>query len=372
MASPVILDVGTLLAPIAGGNRAGVDLRKDLSPSSVYQALKDARHQARMIERKLDMGAGDPKAPKADWSLILKQVPKLLATKTKDLELAAWLVEALVREHGFAGLRDGFKLACGLVEGFWDELYPLPDDEGVSTRVAALTGLNGDDAEGTLIRPIRMVPITTGTPGYSCHDYEAAAQLQRVDDEKVRQRRIQQGTATLAAFEAALGSTAAPFLTNLREDLAAAVQAFSSLSGLLDGKCGGDAPPSSNIRNALAACSHTIASVTRDLPGGAGAAAAVTGAAAVGGAGPAAAMETIQSTGFASRQEALNSILRAARFFRIAEPHSPISYALEQIYGWGKKSFPDLIAELVEESSARQNLFRLVGISPDQRAKSSD
>jgi type VI secretion system protein ImpA len=374
MASPQVLDVASLLGPLSagGGGRAGEDLRKDLSPSSVYQAIKDARHQARMLERKLDMGAADAKAPRPDWSLVLRQVPKLLATKTRDLELAAWLIEALVREHGFAGLRDGFALACGLVEQFWDDLHPLPDDEGVSTRVAALAGLNGDDAEGTLIRPIRMVPITAGSPGYSCNDYEAAAQLERIDDEKVKQRRIQQGTPTLATFEAALGSTPPHVLRELGADLAGAAEAFGRLTALLDAKCGSDAPPSSNIRNALAACAHTIASVTRDLPGmGATAGAAAGGAASAPGAA-AAPGESLQSTGYANRQEALNAVLRAARYFRISEPHSPISYALEQIYGWGRKSFPDLIAELVEESSARQNLFRLVGISPDQRAKSSD
>src|SRR5262245_34606687 len=118
MASPQVLDVASLLTPIAQGGRAGSDLRKDLSPTSTYQSRKDSRNAARSTEGKSARATADLKQPKPDWSPILKQVPKLLATKTKDLELAAWLIEALVREHGFAGLRDGFTLACGLIEGF--------------------------------------------------------------------------------------------------------------------------------------------------------------------------------------------------------------------------------------------------------------
>lgn len=194
---------------------------------------------------------------------------------------------------------------------------------------------------------------------------------QRVDDEKVRQRRIELGTPTMDAFDAALTATPQSFLMDLRDDLAAATAGFLRLTTLLATKCGTDAPPSSNIRNALAACSHTITSLTRDAlaPPGSPMAAGASAANGIGGALPAGLASV---SGFATRQEALNAILRAAKFFRDCEPHSPISYALEQIFRWGRKSFPDLIADLVEESAAREQLFRLVGISPDQGSKSAD
>ena len=51
----------------------------------------------------------------------------------KDLEIAAWLTEALLRDGGLAGLAAGVGLMAGLVEAFWDELYPLPDEEGMAT-----------------------------------------------------------------------------------------------------------------------------------------------------------------------------------------------------------------------------------------------
>ena len=55
--------------------------------------------------------------------------------------------------------------------------------------------------------------------------------------------------------------------------------------------------------------------------------------------------------------------MEVARFFRKTEPHSPVSYALEQVVKWGKMSLPDLLKELIQDSSARDDMFRHVGIS---------
>ena len=54
MASPSTLDIEQLLAPIEGDNPAGVDLREDVSPTSDYYQVKDARSAARAAERSLD------------------------------------------------------------------------------------------------------------------------------------------------------------------------------------------------------------------------------------------------------------------------------------------------------------------------------
>ena len=51
-----------------------------------------------------------------------------------------------------------------------------------------------------------------------------------------------------------------------------------------------------------------------------------------------------------------------AAFFRQTEPHSPIPYTLEQTVRWGRMPLPDLLAELIPDSNARQHYFRMVGI----------
>src|SRR5947208_13126434 len=109
MPSPEVLDFATLLAPIPGDNPAGADLRADASPSSPYYAVKDARSAARAAERQLLL-EGDENASPPDWRPVLQHGSKVLAERSKDLEVAAYMIEALVRLQGFPGLRDGFRL----------------------------------------------------------------------------------------------------------------------------------------------------------------------------------------------------------------------------------------------------------------------
>jgi type VI secretion system protein ImpA len=63
-----------------------------------------------------------------------------------------------------------------------------------------------------------------------------------------------------------------------------------------------------------------------------------------------------------TRQEAFQTLLGVADYFRRTEPHSPVSYALEQVVRWGRMPLPDLLAELVSDRSTREDIFKRTGI----------
>jgi type VI secretion system protein ImpA len=366
MASQEVLDVSRLLLPIDGPTPAGEDLRADSSPNSLYYLIKDARSAARAAERQIVTDEGEPSA-RPDWRPVLENARKALAEKTKDLEVAAYLIEALVRLHGFGGLRDGFRLAAGLVEQFWDGLYPLPDEDGLPTRVAPLTSLNGDDAEGTLMAPIALVPLTEGSSvgPFALYHYQQAQSLGQVHDEQAREKRLKRGAVSLDTIQRAVVETPASFFATLVQDLAECQNEFAKLNGLLEDKCGGRAPPSSNIRAALAACLEAVNYVARDklstalaqaqpeadgTPAGDGQGAAPAG-------GPAEVAGVLRN-----REDAFRTLLQVADFFRRMEPHTPVSYALEQAVRWGRMSLPELLTELIPEETSRESLFKQVGI----------
>ena len=54
MASVADLDLTSLTSPIPGDNPAGVDLRENESHSSEFRTIRDARNEARRIERRAD------------------------------------------------------------------------------------------------------------------------------------------------------------------------------------------------------------------------------------------------------------------------------------------------------------------------------
>ncbi len=369
MASPSTLDIEQLLAPIEGDNPAGIDLREDTSPTSDYYRVKDARSAARAAERSLEAD-DEPGALPDDWRTILEAAPDIIQSKSKDLEIASWLIEAQLRAHGFAGLRDGFRLARGMVEQFWDNLYPLEDEDGVETKVAPLSGLNGEGAEGTLIQPIRKVLITEGSSfgPFAAWHYDQASELARITDEEKKQQRINAGIVSLEQFERSVAETSPAFYTAMIGDLEECLEAFTALNTLLDEKCGHDSPPSSNIRNALQSVLETVRIVSRDLialaepeetgdgetalvPAGNGAGVPAAGAAQV-------------SAQIASREDAFRQLTKVAEFFRKTEPHSPISYTLDDVVRRGRLSLPELLAELIQDNTTRNDFLARAGIRP--------
>jgi type VI secretion system protein ImpA len=345
-------------------------MRDDFSPTSPYHAIKDARSAARAAERNVVWGDETPDL-RAHWRLVVELGPRILAEKSKDLEITAWLIEGLVRLNGYAGLRDGFRLARELVERFWDVLYPLPDEEGLSTRVAPLAGLNGEEAEGTLIRPILRVPITddAGERPLTVSDYQQACDVDRLSDPDKRTQRIAQGAASMEMFRRAVSETPLAFFRTLIEDLNGCSAEFGRLCLSLESKCGKDqrgydlAPPVSNVRNALEACRDAIRHLTKDRFPEADEASPeqVDAALATIDNSPGRSVQRVHS-----RDDAFRALLQVADFFKRTEPHSPISYALEQAVRWGRMPLPELLTELIPEEAARSHLFRLVGIQPSE------
>jgi type VI secretion system protein ImpA len=367
MPSPDVLDFAKLLAPIPGDKPTGADPRANVSPSSPYYKVKDARTAARTAERQVESGAED--APTPDWKAVITAATSALATAAKDLEVTAYLIEALTRVHGYAGLRDGFRLARELVTAFWDDLYPTPDEEGVSTKVAALAGLNGDDAEGTLLTPIRVVPLTASDThgGLSYANYQQALATSKILDPKVKEKKVAAGAMTFEKFQSAMNETSNGFVKTLYDDLTAALDEYGKLTADLDARCGAAAPPSSAIVAALTGVLDAVKDVARDKLAVMQTAAPVPDAPSAEANGKAVKDDDDAGGGeklpvIRNREDALNAILRLADFFRRTEPHSMVPHTLEQAVRWARMPLTDLLAELISDDDARGALFKQVGI----------
>src|ERR1700675_504601 len=88
-----------LLNPIPGDNTSGKTLR--------YDPLYDKTREARSEEDVLPQGDWSREVKKADFALVIKLATEALSTKSKDLQLAAWLTEAILFLDHIAGLREG-------------------------------------------------------------------------------------------------------------------------------------------------------------------------------------------------------------------------------------------------------------------------
>ena len=367
MASPDIVDIDSLLAPISEDNPAGTDIREDSSPSSPFYTIKDARNAARAAERNSMFDGGSSEADE-NWRKIMELAPDILKNQAKDLEIASWYTEALVRRYGFQGLRDGFTVIRGLVENYWDNLYPMPDEDGLETRVAPLIGLNGEGAEGVLIAPIRNAPITEGASvgPFNFWQYQQALDVQKIIDEEQRAEKAAKVGFTVDDIEKAVAESSDSFYVDLMHDLERCIDEYSKTSEMLDGHCGiHEAPPTSNILNVLEDClgavkhigKHKLPVVGEDSDEAGESSAAESGA---GGSTSVAASGPVQS-----REQAFRQLSEISEFFRKTEPHSPISYILAKAVKWGDMSLSELIQELIPDSSSREYFGSLTGVKTD-------
>jgi type VI secretion system protein ImpA len=342
-----------------------VDLRLDSSPKSLYYRLKDLRSAARAAERRADTD-GEAQGLAPEWQNILTLGREALTGSSKDLEVTAWLIEALLRAHGFAGLRDGFCLAAGLVERYWDTFHSLQDEEGLDTRLAPLAGLNG-----TLAQPLRKVPLTVvvDTGAYAAYHYEQAFALSHVEDPEARAKREAAGEVTMEQFTAAVNASGGRFYLNLLEDIAGSVAELDRLSQALDERAGRSSPVTSDINNVITNIQDSVRQFSAELVARATAAAAASapGDAPVAGdnsAGGDSNGHSMLNGTVRGREEALRVLAQVAVYFRTHEPHSPISNSLEEIVRRARLPFAELLAELLPDQSAWRSALTSAGIKP--------
>jgi type VI secretion system protein ImpA len=375
MPTPEVLDFAKLLAPIPGDTPTGVDLRADPSPKSAFQEIREARKKSRNSERSMEVPPEREeernKIPPPAWGEVLDIGKKILAEKSKDLEVTAYMIEALVRQARFAGLRDGYRLARELIGRFWEGIYPPPEDSDTEMRLKLLLDLAGLGTTGALIAPIRKLPLTEATSvgSFSLSHYTQAIALDKVSDPKVRQQKIDKGAVTLKAIKDAVAETTAMFYADLIEDVTQAIAEIKGFGDVLKDKSQYEAP-STEIVDVLEECLAMIKDVARDkLPMAPPPAAPAAEAASAAPTPQAAAAAPVDAGAIGSREDAFGRLKKVADYFREHEPHSIIPYALEQVSNWGKMSLPELLSELITDEGARKNLFKQVGIKPPEVKK---
>jgi type VI secretion system protein ImpA len=357
---PEGFDLAALLTPISAEAPAGADLRQDASPQSPYFRLRDARAEARAAERAAEAEGGEGGVP-PEWRTIRELALEALVTRSKDLEIAAWLCEALLRLDGLLGLGAGFRLIVGLAENFWDDFFPTADEEGLAGRLAAVAGLNGMGREGTLIQPLRRIALFSRPDGapFEFWQYEQSRELAGIADATRRQQRLDAGVLPFETVENEARAADSALFGALSDQTAEAAAAWQGLGQILDSRAGADAPPTSQVRDLL---DQIHAAAERWAPPAAGAPEPAGDSALPFGAGEAG---RIPAPGrLATRDDALRLLAEIADFFRRTEPHSPLAYTLQEAVRRGRMTWPELLAEIVPDAGSRAAILSSLGIHP--------
>ena len=323
-----------LLTPIPGGNPAGADLRYEL-----YDIVREARRE----EVDAPTGGWDRPRKTADWIAVVKETSAALATKSKDLQLVAWLAEGMYRREGFAGLSAGLRLAKSLLEQYWDTLYPQIEDGDTEARAQVLQWLG--DGKQPLTAAIRLTPVTnTGLDIYKYRDSRQVGYEKDADDydkKQARKKLIDSGKMSAEDFDAAFDATPKAWYKQLFKDMAATLDAIAALDKVGNDKFGRDAPGYGQLRSAI----EEVQRIVRELldrklatdPDPVEVAPTLEEPVSENGAdAPAGALSQTLSVEPTNRDDATQRIVIAARWLRKSEPTSPTSYMMVRALRWGE------------------------------------
>jgi type VI secretion system ImpA family protein len=368
-----------LLAPLAGHHPAGEWLRLD----PVYDEIKELRAEDDLT---LPRGIWQRQLKRADWAATAALCSEVLAGRSKDLQVGAWLAEAWMQLEGFPGLARGARLLAALCRGFWSGLNPPLEDGDSASRLAPIAWM----AEKLPLR-LKRVPVTAPAGEdalpYGWSDWEAGlylANLARTDAPAAAQAQ-ERGMVPQPKFLVSVSLTSAAWYVALGGQLAAALAALDKLGAELAARCGEAAPSLAPLAEPLLAIQSFAARVveerrqTGELPGiGAGG----EEDAAAPGAAPGTAPEIAATSAFAApgsavaapgaapgpaaavanRAQAYQRLSEAAEYLLRTEPHSPVPYLVRRAVSWGNLSLAELLDELLAKNADLATLYTLLGI----------
>jgi type VI secretion system protein ImpA len=357
-----------LLNPIVGENPSGQNLRYD----PVYDKIREARRAEEELQLSEEASKRDVWATaikKADFIQVTKLATEALSKKTKDLQIAAWLTEALLAQERIPGLTRGLDLLRGLIENFWDTLYPEVEDGDLEMRSGPIEWVGE-----RLDVQVRRVPLTKNKL-----DWFKFQESRRVGYEKdaegneaktaARQAAIEEKKCTAEEFDEGVRNTGESYYRQLTADLTAAVNSVQALETLCDEKFGRQGPNFANLKKALEDLQDTVREFWKpeeEKPEAEAAAEQPEDAASEQGKIAAAAPARKRSAASeepADPEDAVRRVVSLVRFLRVANAANPVPYMILRGLRWGELraggSSLDATLLVSPPSETRQQLKKL-------------
>jgi type VI secretion system protein ImpA len=360
------VDVAGMLAAIPGDNPSGENLQ--------YAGLHDEIREARRADDPATKADWQTELKAADWDEVTSLAEGALRTRTKDLQIGAWLCEALVNRNGLPGLRDGLKLMRGLHESFWDSLYPEIDDGDMDARANCLALMDRQCAFA--VKEVALTEVR-GEENYSFlrwektrlpDDFNKIAQADKAEGDRIKQE------SEKAAEEWARMYRATPrrFYEGVNTSINECWAEFLDLDKAMDQKFGRQTPGLGALKKSVEDLRSLVDRLVKEkrllepdpVSAGSEAAGSEGSEQAVGQAAGAPALAA-PAGAIRGRQEALRRLSEIAEFFQKTEPHSPVSYLVERAVKWGNMPLEQWLQEVIKDSSVLGQVQETLGVKPE-------
>jgi type VI secretion system protein ImpA len=334
--------VESLLQPVAPATPCGADLEYDPAFLELERLVQGKPEQ--------QMGSAVVPAQEPDWDAIAKRAAALLG-KTKDLRVAFHLTRALLICDGFAGLRDGLAVLRGLVERYWDGLFPRLEPAEANDPTFRINILMGLCDGAAIIERVRAIPLVTSRSfgRFNLRDLAiASGELPPAP-----------GTAAPAssAIDGAFAESAVADLQATAASVRETLEHLAALEATVAAHVDVVHAPSFSMLSRPLEQAHKILAARLELrgvkPASLQGSAASPAAADVAPAAPA-----VLTGAVTSRQDVVHLLDRICDYYQRREPSSPMPLLLQRCKRLVSASFLDIVRDLAPDAVSQVESLR--------------
>ncbi|MFN3259392.1 MAG: type VI secretion system protein TssA [Pikeienuella sp.] len=357
MSGPGVFD--GLLAPVSAAAPAGESLR--FTP--VVDAIREAR---RAEDATLPRGVWVRDLKTADYRLAVRLCREALTDRSKDLLVAAWLVETAARTDGLARAAEGLGFLADLCAAFWETMHPEHDGTEDSPRFRPIIWLDGALEILLRVTPLTLRRTAEGETPLSWSDYAAARQrdiaLRGGKDKKAKTA----DRLTAEIFLDCLARTPDADLTRMIAEMRALRAAADGLEARLAALAGPAAP----LLGKLASAMRDVDQLLEPLAAARAEAALEAAQAAepdVFAFEPAPERPAVVT--LTDRRSAYAALEEVVRVLRAVEPHSPAIHLLARALRWRDLGLAEILSEITRDGYDPESLEWLLQSSEPDRAR---
>ena len=349
-----VIDVDLLLREITADAPSGSeDLEYD-QDFIALEKLAEGTPEKRVGDKVIEEGREPP------WKEV-KTAALALLERTHDIRVTIALLRALVHTDGLPGLRDGLALLDGMIDKYWENLYPQldPDDNNDPTqRINILMSLC--DREMMLLALMNIPLCASRAVGTFClrDIHIAAGRITLSEAEKGK-------AANSATIRAAFQDCGAEKLQETATDIAESLECINRMEALLVERLGAsEAPHFGEIRQVLtdmhaAMGKHQAAAVPDSAPDQESSPRPAPLAA---GTKQRPTRSTPTNMGkqmeeITSRQDVIALLDQICSYYEQYEPASPVPLLLKRAMGLVEKDFLTIMEDLAPESVSQIKLI---------------
>lgn len=335
----------------------------DLKLNGVYSAINSER---KSDDPSIPRGQWDHKLDTANWDEVGRIAVDALSNKSKDLQIAIWLLEAQLHKNGFSAIAPCIHFIHQLTKDFWDGLYPKVENGDLDHRFNLIAWVN--DKLQPVVKQLPLT-LTRNDHVFSWADWEMAAYFEQLPPEQ--RKDLGNDYIQINSIITAILGTPIEFYKNLFLQLDMALKSIDDYAVLLDELFGRDAPSLNGLRSLLSDVYETLyshvkhrgieAASNEDEPQNANNETmenAPAGSGSGGGSGP-----------IKGRTDAYARLSEAAEYLAMDDPHSPVPYLVYKAIQWGQLNTAELYQELFVQYQGQLNIFEILGLDISQQTK---